>query len=63
MRIKVADFGFATSKSTKNLQRFVGTQTYMAPEIIEMHSYDGFQTDIFSMAVILFMIVKGSYPF
>ena len=35
----------------------------MAPEICEHKIYDGRQTDIFSMGVILFTLVLGIYPF
>ncbi len=37
--------------------------TYMAPEIKENKTYDGIKIDLFSMAVILYIIVKGSFPF
>jgi len=35
----------------------------MAPEIKEGLVYDGKQTDIFSIGVILFIIVMGIFPF
>ena len=37
--------------------------TYMAPEIKEGKIYDGMQIDLFSTAVILFIIVQGIFPF
>lgn len=33
LTLKVADFGFATYKNVKKLDTFLGTKTYMAPEI------------------------------
>lgn len=40
-----------------------GTGTYMAPEVRNGLAYDGRKSDIFSIGVILFMIVKGYWPF
>jgi len=60
MNLKVADFGFATFKNVHKLKSYRGTMTYMAPEIKTLksgQSYDGMQIDLFSTAVILFIIV------
>ena len=42
---------------------FRGTQSYMAPEIRAGQVYNGKQTDIFSMGVVLFTLVVGYFPF
>lgn len=63
MNLKVADFGFATFKKIHNLSSYRGTMTYMAPEIKEGKKYDGMHIDLFSTAVILFIIVQGIFPF
>lgn len=63
MNLKVADFGFATFRKIHNLSSYRGTMTYMAPEIKEGKKYDGIQIDLFSTAVILFIIVQGIFPF
>lgn len=63
LNLKVADFGFATFKKIHQLKSYKGTKTYMAPEIKEQKTYDGMQIDIFSTAVILFIIVQGIFPF
>ena len=63
LNLKVADFGFATFKKIHQLKSYKGTKTYMAPEIKEQKTYDGMQLDIFSTAVILFIIVQGIFPF
>ena len=63
LNLKIADFGFATFRKIHALKSFKGTMTYMAPEIIESKTYDGIKIDLFSMAVILYIIVKGTFPF
>ncbi len=44
---KICDFGLS-SINANNLNDYVCTQYYSAPEIIENHPYDGFKADIFS---------------
>ena len=63
MNLKVADFGFATFRKIHSLSSYRGTMTYMAPEIKEGKKYDGVHIDLFSTAVILFIIVQGIFPF
>ena len=63
MNLKVADFGFATFRKIHSLKSYRGTMTYMAPEIKEGKTYDGIKIDMFSVAVILFIIVQGIFPF
>merc|ERR1712224_707570 len=63
MNLKLADFGFATDKDIENLDLFRGTQSYMAPEIRNGDTYNGKQTDIFSLGVVLFTLVVGYFPF
>lgn len=41
----------------------VGTERYMAPEMIEQKPYKGNTTDIFALGVILFVMVFGVMPF
>jgi len=41
----------------------VGTERYMAPEIIEGKPYKGTATDIFALGVILFIMAVGVMPF
>ena len=57
LNLKVVDFGFATFRKINNLKTYRGTMTYMAPEIKENKVYDGIKIDLFSTAVILFIIV------
>jgi len=63
LNLKVADFGFSTFEKINKLQSYKGTKTYMAPEIKKGLKYDGRQSDIFSIGVILFIIVHGIFPF
>jgi len=65
--MKIADFGFATSLTGKNgngqLKTYLGTESYMAPEIILKKSYKGEAVDIFACGIILFIMVSGIPPF
>jgi serine/threonine protein kinase len=58
--IKIADFGFA-SQVGKNkdamLRTRLGTENYMAPEILMGKSYYGFSIDLFSCGIILFIML------
>lgn len=63
LNLKLADFGFACYKNIDALKSYRGTMTYMAPEIKEGLQYKGTQVDLFSFAVILFIIVQGIFPF
>lgn len=62
LKIKVADFGFAT-ENQGILESYKGTPVYMAPEINEGKQYTGYKADIFSSGVILFTLVRGIFPF
>lgn len=62
--IKIADFGMAQLMKQDNfLNTSCGSPHYASPEIINGGAYDGKQTDVWSMGVILFALVTGSLPF
>jgi len=63
LQLKIADFGFATFRKITKLEDYKGTRTYMAPEIKEFKIYDGRKSDVFSLGVILFIMVVGTFPF
>ena len=63
LNIKVLDFGLAYKGDCEALYNWVGTPSYMAPEINEQKFYNGTEVDIFSMGVILYSIVVGKFPF
>lgn len=65
--LKIADFGFAAPIDGKDgsgsLETYLGTLTYMAPEIHLRLPYDGRSIDVFAAGVILFMMVSAHQPF
>uniref|UniRef100_A0A0K0EQY8 non-specific serine/threonine protein kinase n=1 Tax=Strongyloides stercoralis TaxID=6248 RepID=A0A0K0EQY8_STRER len=62
--IKIADFGFADFCSEDCLMdQFCGSPPYAAPELFQGIKYIGFKVDIWSLGVILFALLVGSYPF
>ena len=65
--VKIADFGFSGSLKGKfgtgMMTTVLGTQPYMAPEILLEQPYKGDLVDIFAIGVILFMLVAGTPPF
>jgi len=63
MNLKYVDFGFAANKNIDCLDKYRGTMSYMAPEIRKKYNYDGRSSDIFSMAVVIFTLVVGYFPF
>ena len=58
MKIKIIDFGFTSINNIECQNKFVGTGTYMAPEIRRGEVYDGRAVDIFSSGVVLFTMVS-----
>ena len=61
--VKLTDFGFSKKVRGSMLKSQRGTFSYMAPEIKAGYDYNGQQSDIFSLGVILFVIVVGIFPF
>jgi len=65
--LKIADFGFAGPINGRDgsgtLTTKLGTANYMAPEIHLQQPYKGEQVDIFSSAIILFIMVAQHPPF
>jgi len=61
--VKIADFGFAKRVTAPNcLSTQCGTPGYVAPEILEGHSYDT-KADMWSIGVILYILLGGYPPF
>jgi serine/threonine protein kinase len=65
--IKIADFGFAGPISGLNgsgyLNKYLGTEAYMAPEILGKYPYQGQVVDLFALGIILFNLRSGRSPF
>jgi serine/threonine protein kinase len=65
--VKIADFGLCGPTQGRDgkgkLTTMVGTKPFMAPEIIKGLAYKGESADLFSAAVLLFVLVAGAPPF
>jgi len=62
--IKIIDFGFSViAAKDKLLNFFCGTPNYMPPEIILKKDYLGEFSDIWSIGILLYTILCGSFPF
>lgn len=65
--LKLGDFGFCGDLAGKDksylMSTFRGTRAYMAPEIHERKPYDGIKVDLFSAAIIGFILTTGRPPF
>ena len=59
---KIGDFG-AAMENRNDLEEFISTPGFRAPEIIEKLPHDGQKADIFSLGQILFLIVFGKKGF
>lgn len=64
LKLKLIDFGFATVLDPKKLNKTsLGTEKYMAPEILYKKAYDAKKADVFAAGVILFVMFSGHPPF
>lgn len=63
MNIKFIDFGFAARGDIYSLKDMYGTKSYLAPEIRKGLVYDGTKIDTFSTGVVLYLLVRGIFPF
>jgi calcium-dependent protein kinase len=59
--LKLIDFGLSIQKNAKNEKYRVGTPYYMAPEMIKGKYY--YESDMWSVGVILYIMVTGHRPF
>jgi serine/threonine protein kinase len=59
---RLADFGISRAMNTLNISSVViGTDSYMAPEALD--GARNVQTDIWSVGVVLYQLLKGNLPF
>lgn len=65
--VRIADFGFAAPTQGRDgsgtLKTHLGTQAYMAPEILAKEAYQGHVVDLFALGIILFILYSGHPPF
>jgi serine/threonine protein kinase len=63
--IKISDFGLSQSIDSKDqiISDIAGTTSYLAPEVIQQVGYLGQSADIWSIGVILYNCVTGTFPF
>lgn len=65
--LKIADFGFAGPINGRGgvgyLDTPLGTEAYMAPELLKRQKYQGASVDIFAAAAVLFILVAQHPPF
>lgn len=58
IQIKIIDFGFAKFSEGKNLNEFLGTPYFLAPEIVNKEKY-GTKCDIWSLGVVTYLLLTG----
>lgn len=63
LNLKLIDFGFATRIVNSKSMTTLGSEGYMAPEILSEEPYDAQKSDIFSAGLILFLFVTGQPMF
>lgn len=61
---KICDFGISkVVKKNEIIREDCGTPAYTAPEVVSGTGYSGFQADIWSLGIMLFVMVTGKVPF
>ena len=61
--VKVSDFGLsALTSPSQDSKEKLGTLHYVAPEILESKVYDN-SVDVWSLGVIMYALLSGSFPF
>ncbi|XP_039248045.2 uncharacterized protein LOC120325930 isoform X1 [Styela clava] len=62
--VKLADFGFSNFYQSGNmLSTWCGSPPYAAPEVFEGKVYEGPHLDVWSLGVVLYVLVCGTFPF
>lgn len=63
--LKLTDFGLSRfiTPTSPLLSTRCGSEAYAAPELIMGKKYDGRQTDVWALGVVLYAIITGEMPF
>ena len=62
--VKICDFGVSRFiKRGQFIKEQCGTPAYIAPEIIIDKGYEGFYADLWSLGVLLYVMISGTFPF
>lgn len=62
--VKICDFGVSRfTKKGNYIKEQCGTPAYIAPEIIKDKGYEGFSADLWSLGVLLYVMISGTFPF
>lgn len=64
LKVKIIDLGFGVySSNDRKMSFFCGTPSYMPPEMVLKKDYFGSAVDIWSIGIVLYVLLCGTFPF